>query len=89
MTLKELKKYTRVLSKQAKGDLTKIGKGTFRRTKEDLSMHLWKPLHTKVPIDDLCREFCIGPQIQIIEHKRLILATTKEILLKEKECLIG
>lgn len=33
-------------------------------------------------IDDLCREPCIGPQIQTIKHRRLILATTKEILLK-------
>ena len=32
----------------------------FPKTKEDLSIHLWKPLHTKEPIDDLYREPCIS-----------------------------
>ena len=38
--LESIKEIHKILLKQAKGDLTKIGKGTFRRTKEDLSIHL-------------------------------------------------
>lgn len=38
------------------------------KTEEGLSVHLWKPLQAKEPIDDLCREPCIGPQVQFIKH---------------------
>ena len=53
-------------------------------------MHLQKPLQTKVPIDDLYREPCISPQIQLIKLQKVILVTSKEnYFLNRKECLTG
>ena len=58
--LERIKEIHKSAFKTKERDLSKICKGTFRRTKEDLFMLLWKPLQTKVQIDDLRRESCIN-----------------------------
>ena len=60
--LENIKEEIKGTFKTKKRDLTKIGKSTFRRTKEDLFMLLWKPLQIKESIDDLYRGPCINQE---------------------------
>ena len=71
-----------LVSKESHKNIEERHKRYFQKSKRRSFYAFIETTLEQEQIDDLCREPCIGPQIQTIKHRRLILATTKEILLK-------